>query len=97
MNVTVADGVRRPQFQAEMKGSTEEDIGHAEEREGVEGPMEYWRGGGGGQEVITLREASWKRKPGSRVGSSEIWERGGTHGGHTVANLISKGRRLILP
>ena len=81
----------------------EEDIGHTRARKGGEGT-----GGileeGGGQEGMTLRaamEAEWLRRRsrirGIRVGMSRIWDRGRENGGHTVANVTSKGQSLILP
>ena len=42
-------------------------------------------------------EAAWWRRTGRSVGRSGIWYLGRTCGGHTIANIISKGRSLMLP
>ena len=97
VKVTVADGGCRPQRRADLEGITEEDIGPMRERE--EGEVLHVLLECGEKEGMTLRaaaEVAWRRTPGRKAVKSGRWDQGRKRGGYTVANIVSKGRSIIL-
>ena len=98
MKVNVTDGGKQPQCRAELEGSNEEETGHARAREGGVVPGGRLEGGGvGGHDLEGGGGGGVEERPGSKVERSGIWDQGGTCGGHTIENVISKGRSLLIP